>query len=124
MRSVLIIAALLLGASQTAGAGELMDAEIDFLLDTVAASDCTFIRNGKEHSAADARDHLAMKRKRGRRYYDSTDQFIERIASSSSWSGKLYLIACAGEEARPIRGWYLERLDDFRARQAAAPSRP
>lgn len=122
MRICASILVLLLSAG--VGAAETMDAEIDYLLESIVASDCTFIRNGKEHSTADARDHLAMKRKRGKRYYTNTDEFIERIASSSSWSGKPYLIACDGGEARPIKGWYLEHLNHYRARQGAAPSRP
>ena len=123
MRIGVSVALLLLGLSPLAVAQD-TDAEIDFLLEAVAESGCTFIRNGKEHSAADARDHLAMKRRRGKRYYDDTDQFIERIASSSSWSGKPYLIACESAGPRPIKSWYLERLREYRARQAAAPSRP
>ena len=39
-----------------------------------------------------ARDHLQMKRERGKRYYDSTEEYIDRIASKSSWSGKPYKI--------------------------------
>lgn len=94
-----------------------MNAEIDYLMESVANSGCIFIRNGKEHEAVDAVDHLAMKRKRGKRYYDDTDTFVERIASSSSWSGDPYLIRCGDEEEREIEGWYLEKLEEFRKQQ-------
>ena len=33
-----------------------MNREIDHILDTVAASNCIFIRNGKEHAPADAKE--------------------------------------------------------------------
>ena len=118
MHRSLIVLLLLSGLFATTNivcAEASMDAEIDFLLDAVAGSGCTFIRNGKEAKAADAVDHLQMKRKRGKRYYNSTEEFIERIASSSSWSGKPYLIACGDAEPTPIKDWYLETLADFRS---------
>jgi len=91
-----------------------MNAEIDHLLATVVDSGCIFIRNGSEHDAAAARDHLQMKRERGRRYYDSTEQFIERIASRSSWSGKDYRIRCGGASEVTARDWFTSVLADYR----------
>ncbi len=114
MRHLLLLIPLLLAMSPV-NAADNMDAEIDYLLDTIETSGCTFIRNGKEHEPAPARSHLEMKRKRGKRYYDSTEEFIERIASSSSWSGKLYMIRCGDEEPHPIKDWYLQALTDYRA---------
>ncbi|MDZ7642923.1 MAG: DUF5329 domain-containing protein [Woeseiaceae bacterium] len=94
-----------------------MDAEIDFLLAAVGDSDCVFIRNGREHPAADARDHLEMKRRRGKRYFDTTEEFIERIASRSSLSGREYRIRCPGQPETSAERWFRERLDAFRAGQ-------
>jgi low affinity Fe/Cu permease len=90
-----------------------MDAEIDFLLTSVAESGCIYIRNGKEHSGEAARDHLQMKRERGRKYYETTEQFIERIASKSSWSGKPYRIRC-GDTEEDASAWFTRALDSFR----------
>jgi hypothetical protein len=90
-----------------------MDAEIDYLLATVAKSSCTFIRNGKEHDAGDARDHLQMKRRRGKRYFDSTEEFIERLASKSSWTGKPYRIRCGDEEV-DAGDWFTALLTEHR----------
>lgn len=106
----------LLALASGARADEAMDREIDYLLEAVAASGCTFIRNGREHAPASAVDHLRLKRKRGKRYYDTTEEFIEKIASSSSWTGKPYLIACHGAEPAPIQDWYLEALAAFRTK--------
>lgn len=114
LRSLLFLCLVFLAsAGYTA---EPMDAEIDFLLDFVETSGCTFIRNGKEHEPAAARAHLELKRKRGKRYYHTTEEFIERIASSSSWSGKPYLIRCGDEEAKPIKPWYRQALSEYRSR--------
>ena len=92
----------------------LMDEEIDFLLETVVNSDCTFTRNGKDHVAADARDHLQMKRKRGARYFDNSDEFIEKIASKSSWSGKPYYIQCGNEPRVTAKEWFSTLLESHR----------
>jgi hypothetical protein len=91
-----------------------MDEEIDFLLDTVANSDCVFTRNGKDHAAPDASDHLQMKRKRGARYFDSTEEFIERLASKSSWSGKPYHIQCGSEPRVTAKEWFTALLEQHR----------
>lgn len=112
MRSLLLVLGIL--AVGAVGADEAtMDAEIDHLLDAVAASDCTFIRNGKEHDAKAARDHLSTKRRRGRRYFDTAEEFIDRIASKSSWSGKDYRIRCDGEE-QTAQAWFTAVLDRYR----------
>jgi hypothetical protein len=114
MKRLAAISLLLLLAS--AGfATESMDTEIDYLLDYVETSGCTFIRNGKEHKPESARSHLELKRKRGKRYYDSTEEFIEKIASSSSWSGKPYMIRCGDTEPQPIEGWYMAALSEYRS---------
>ena len=57
---------LLLGGTTVQADESAMDTEIDFLLDEVVNSNCVFTRNGNEYAAAAARDHLRMKRKRGR----------------------------------------------------------
>lgn len=91
-----------------------MDEEIDYLLDAVAASGCTFIRNGSEYPARDARAHLQSKRRRGRRYFSTTEEFIERIASQSSTSGKPYRIHCKGEPAVNAFDWFTALLAEHR----------
>lgn len=111
----IFLAACLLAACGLlrAAEGTALDEEIDFLIAAVADSTCTFIRNGREHDAAAASEHLQMKRERGRRYYDSTEQFIERIASKSSWSGKDYLIRC-DDLTVTANEWFSDRLAEYR----------
>ena len=89
------------------------DTEIQYLLGFVAASGCTFVRNGDPHDSADAADHLRLKYDRGRRYADTAEHFIDRLASASSWSGKLYTVTC-GDITEPSGEWLHRALAEYR----------
>lgn len=93
---------------------EEIPAEIEYLLTTVGSSDCVFVRNGKRHDPQDAEDHLRMKYRRGKRYAPTAEAFIERLASKSSISKKLYYIDCPGAEPVPSGDWLGQRLAEFR----------
>jgi len=116
--AVLLFSSLLPVLFSTQTWAEEVPTEIDYLLTTVGGSDCVFIRNGKRHDAADAEDHLRMKYRRGKRYAPTTEDFIERLASKSSMSRKLYQIDCPGEEPVPSGDWLTLRLAEFRDKQA------
>ena len=92
-------------------------AEIEYLLDTIGQSGCTFIRNGKRHDAVAAEDHLRSKYRRGKRYASTTEKFIERLASASSMSKKPYYIECPGDEAVPTGEWLTAQLTDYRVKE-------
>ena len=88
---------LLAGSVPTALADTTADEEIRALIQSVAESGCEFNRNGSLHSAEAAAEHLELKYSRGKRYANSAEAFIERLASKSSWSGKPYQMICDGE---------------------------
>jgi len=90
------------------------DPEITHLLTEIADSGCVFHRNGKDHSPAAARDHLAMKLCRSGRPLDTAKEFIKYLATKSSWTGKPYSIRCA-DESTPSADWLNARLKSFRA---------
>jgi hypothetical protein len=98
--------------------------EIDFLLSAIGSSECVFVRNGKRHEAKKAEEHLRMKYDRGRRYATSTEAFIERLASKSSMTRKLYMIECPGAEPVPSGVWLMQRLEVLRNRPATATEQP
>ena len=110
----LVLLILLLGSIATARADTHADAEIQALIQAVAESDCEFNRNGSLHSAEMAAEHLELKYARGKRYADSAEAFIERLASKSSWSGKPYHMICDGQ-AQPTGDWLTATLQDIRA---------
>jgi hypothetical protein len=88
--------------------------EIKHLLTQVEQSNCLFIRNGTEHSAANAADHLRMKYHRGKSYVGSTEQFIDRLASTSSWTGRPYTVQCPNQDPQATREWLHELLQQYR----------
>ena len=90
------------------------DTEIRALIQAVAESECEFNRNGSLHSAEAAAAHLELKYSRGKRYADSAEAFIERLASKSSWSGKPYQMICDGQ-TQPTGDWLTATLQDIRA---------
>ena len=114
MRKFQLMLLLCLALAPGAHADEQMEQEIDHLLDAVAQSQCVFIRNGKEHGPQAAKDHLSLKRRRGKRYYSSADEFVERLASSSSWTGKPYFIRCGAAGEQLASEWFGRILAEYR----------
>ncbi len=119
LRGLVLSLALLSGL---VAAGD-TEREIEYLLEFVATSGCSFERNGTEHDPADAADHLRLKYSRGTRYVNSAEQFIDRLASESSWTGRAYTVTCDGN-TEPSGPWLHRALDEFRRTTAAAPGRP
>lgn len=91
-------------------ADEAAAVKIEYLLDSIGHSECVFIRNGNEHEAANAEDHLRMKYRRGKKWVSSPESFIKRIATKSSFSGKPYRIRCVGKKERSTAEWLTEKL--------------
>jgi len=94
-------------------ADEGSDAEVQYLLQFVADSGCTFTRNGSDHDSVDAADHLRLKYDKGRRYAGSAEDFIDRLASESSWTGKPYTVNCDGK-VENSGAWLHRALEQYR----------
>ena len=61
-------------------------------------------------------EHLELKYSRGKRYADSAEAFIDRLARTrkSSWSGEPYQLSCEGE-TQPAGDWLTMRLEALRS---------
>ena len=92
-----------------------MDREVNALLAELRASACRFNRNGTWYGGADASQHLAKKYDYLRSRLASTEQFIEKGASTSSMSGKAYLVQCGDAKALTSREWLTAELKVLRA---------
>ena len=90
-----------------------LEQELDYLFSEVEKSGCTFIRNGSEHDSADAADHLRLKSRRGKKYYDDIDQFIDRLATKSSWSGKAYSVQCPERDEQSSAKWLHGIMENY-----------
>ena len=100
-------------------------AEIDALLSRLEASSCTFNRNGTWYPASEAKSHLLRKLKylEDRGMVQSAEQFIERAASSSSTTGRPYLVKCGSGAPVQSGTWLRSQLDVMRSsgRARSAP---
>jgi len=100
-------------------------AEIDALLSRLEASSCTFNRSGTWYPATEAKSHLLRKLKylEDRGMVRTTEQFIELAGSSSSTTGKPYLVKCGSGAAVESGAWLRSQLDVLRSsgRARSAP---
>ena len=102
------------GPPATAEPDEAAQTEIAALLAAVGTSGCTFIRNDKPGTATAARAHLERKYRYVRKKLASAEDFIERVATKSSTSGRPYLVECPGKPRQPTREWLFDRLAKIR----------
>jgi hypothetical protein len=94
--------------------------KINYLIDGIAQLDGVFIRNGNEHSPAKAADHIRMKMEKAMNSWFAPDKeewtaimFIDKIASTSSLSGKPYKIKLKTGEIINAGEWLRRRLKGF-----------
>ncbi|MBU1420455.1 MAG: DUF5329 domain-containing protein [Proteobacteria bacterium] len=88
--------------------------EINYLLSYLSDSGCTFIRNGDEHQAQEAREHLEMKYNHAKGRIKTAEDFIDKIASKSSLSRRQYEVRCADVQLSS-KQWLDEALAFHRA---------
>ena len=119
LRACLVLVLALAWPAQAAPES-VAETEIQYLLAFVADSNCDFIRNGTSHESAEAADHLRLKYSRGRKYASTAEQFIDQLASESSWTGKPYTVNCGGR-TEPVRDWLGRALTDYRSTPAVEP---
>ena len=119
MRHVLLAATMFLTAPfvHAAPLAPAVRAEISALLTSLERSGCEFSRNGSWHSGSEAKTHLLRKLQylEDKDAISTTEQFIERGASSSSSTGKPYLVRCPGAATVESKQWLMARLAAARA---------
>jgi hypothetical protein len=125
-RLLLFLLTVTLAAAGTAASlSPAARAEIDALLSRLEASSCTFNRNGTWYPPAEAKVHLLRKLKylEDRGAVQSTEQFIERAASSSSTTGQPYLVKCGSGAPVESGTWLLSQLQGMRTSGGARSAR-
>jgi hypothetical protein len=101
---------------------EVAQHEIDHLLDFVATSNCTFVRNGEAHPGTDARAHLETKYNFTKWRLSSADEFVKYLATESSTSHEPYKVICNNKE-QPAGVWLAEELKRYRKVAQSTPAR-
>jgi hypothetical protein len=99
-----------------ASGAEAIDAAVARLLRAIETSGCRMERNGELHESKEAAEHLRMKLERSGRPGMSADQFIDRVASGSSISGRPYRVLCPGQPPVDSRAWLRARLNEGQPR--------
>ncbi|MBI1836858.1 MAG: DUF5329 family protein [Flavobacteriia bacterium] len=84
--------------------------KIKTLLLIIEKSNIQFIRNGVTYNSKEASEHLATKWKESNIHITNLNQFIERIGSKSSMSGKPYLVIQSDGSIIPAKTWYLKQI--------------
>jgi len=93
--------------------------EIDHLLEFVAGSSCTFVRNGADYPAQKAGEHLAAKFRYAASRITTAEDFIRDLASRSSVSGDSYRVKC-GKFDIPAGVWLTQELQRYRESRVRA----
>lgn len=88
--------------------------KIESLIKIVAElKDAKFIRNGKEHDAKTAADHLRKKWDYAKKEVKTARDFIDKIATKSYLGGKPYLIRFADGREFKAADYLSERLKEI-----------
>ena len=87
--------------------------KIDALLDALSNSDIIFVHNGETMDSFAARQHLENKLKETKGI-ETAEDFIVKVASKSSHTGKPYLIRekVGGNETEAEK-WFRDRLKEL-----------
>jgi hypothetical protein len=91
--------------------------EVEYLLQYVETSGCSFYRNGTWYDGAHARAHLRAKYDylAGRQLIGTAEDFIDKVATKSSVSGEPYKIRCGDGREVESGPWLHQMLGQYRA---------
>lgn len=90
------------------------DETIQYLLDYVARSELTFIRNSGQHTAQEASEHMQKKYEHFRDEIKTPEEFIELCATRSLLSGKPYQVINKQGETVKTGDWLTIKLKEHR----------
>ena len=102
-------------APPKAGAVESLEQTINYLLDYVAKSDATFIRNGQTYAPQEAVNHIKAKYGHFRSEIKTPEDFIRLSASKSLLTGQPYLVQTKDGKKLNLDDWLIAALKAHRA---------
>lgn len=101
--------------ASSAKSAESLDQTISYLIDYVANSKTTFIRNGSSHTPAEAAEHIKAKFAHYKNDIKTPEDFIRLSASKSILSGKPYLVRLPDGKEMHLDAWLTEALKQHRS---------
>ncbi len=110
----LAVFSLAIAYLHSATAGESLDQTINYLLDYIATSHATFIRNGTTHTPAEGAAHVKAKYEHFKKEIKTPEDFIRLAATKSLLSGQPYLVKPDGGKERRLDEWLTEALKAHR----------
>jgi Family of unknown function (DUF5329) len=115
MGSVVMLGLLLAPVARAEPATK-VQTEVNFLLGFVEGSGCEFYRNGTWHDSKAAQEHLRDKYKYlvASNLINTAEEFIERAATESSFSGQPYEVRCKGGATMTSNQWLRKELARIR----------
>jgi hypothetical protein len=124
LRSAWLVFIFLLVAPMLASAAvKTQSPDIDALISRVAqARDVVFIRNGSDHTAAEAAAHLQRKLAAAHGRITTAEQFIDVLATRSSWTGIAYRVRFADGREVESAVWLRQLLREIRAGRSTTPA--
>ena len=111
VRIILAIAILFALTPETARA-ESLEQTINYLLDYVAKSDATFVRNGQTHAPQQAVDHIKAKYEHFKNEIKTPEDFILLSASKSLLTGQPYLVRTRDGKEMHLDLWLRQALKE------------
>jgi hypothetical protein len=111
-----MLGALLLAPVARAEPPASVQMEINFLLGYIEGSGCEFYRNGSWYDSKAAQVHIRDKYKyliKGD-LVSTAEQFIDRAATESSFTGLAYEVKCSGGAAMTSKQWLRNELARLR----------
>jgi hypothetical protein len=99
--------------------GQLLPAEsvndsINYLLNYVANSNATFIRNGQAHTPQEAVTHIKAKYEHFKNEIKTPEDFIRLSASKSLLTGQSYLVRTKDGKEMSLSVWLTDALKEHR----------
>ena len=114
-RSTLFILLASLAFATPAKSAESLEQTISYLIDYVANSKATFIRNGTSHTPAEAVEHIKAKYAHFKKEIKTPEDFIRLSASKSLLSGKPYLVRLPDGKEMHLDAWLTDALKQHRS---------
>jgi hypothetical protein len=114
---LLVISSALAFAAAKAQPPPNVHTEIEYLLQYIETSGCSFYRNGTWYDGAHARAHLITKYDylAERRLIGNAEDFIDKVATKSSLTGEPYRIRCNDGVEIESGPWLRLMLAQYRA---------